>query len=93
MADEQYVLQFKFLRFVGGWANGAPVSLPQGLAYTAQGHSTLVVVVHVEPDKFKTLTFGVAEGRVVGVSVPENLVFIPHVGVPKIQDGLDPIFK
>jgi hypothetical protein len=89
MAQEQYVLQFKCLRFKGSWSDPTPVQAPQGIIYTAIENCTLMVVVHQEPDKFLTLSFKVPGKGMVGVSIPENLVFLPKVDQPIVEIQTD----
>ncbi len=76
----QYVMMFKCLKFDDNWSNLQPVQLPQGAAYTAGKEGAgLRVVVEFEPGKVQTYTFKVPPNEIVGVSVPENLVFIPKI--------------
>ncbi len=92
MLQDQYVIQFKFLRFLGDWGVPAPVQAPQGVVYTAGEKSVLLVTVLLEPNQLETFSFEVPMHEKVGVSVPENLVFLPKVNTPTKLSSLD-IFK
>jgi len=86
----QWVIQFKLLKFDEGWSNCQPVLLPQGAAYAAKTDSArLWVVVELEPSVVQTLQFELKAPAIVGVSVPENLVFVPPVEkLPTVLAGV-----
>ncbi|VVB70348.1 Uncharacterised protein [uncultured archaeon] len=75
----QYVMVYKALKFKGQWVLGPYGTHEHGVVYSpTDDRSTLSVHAEGETGIFRVYDFPIKKGQKVGVSLSENIVFIPE---------------
>lgn len=75
----QYVMVYKVLKFKGDWSIGPYGTHEHGVLYSPkEGTETLLVYTETETGTIHEFSFPIKAKQLVGVSLSENIVFIPE---------------